>query len=948
MAVAEMASPEVYEETMEAAKWKLNTPDSSSPDLTHQLLCDVARCFYRQMWLYHLRIADPTTGQACTLVRQQRTDLFLLPTTSLLGMLLKLPEAPWQSYGPQKKRLNANGLWEMLGFYGLDVVQKKIGRNSPRGLLYRPFHEKYGRYARVGDPTIDSVLAELTKELGSFPDDPPDEGGSPQSSEPKPKDPSPNAENSSNISENEKNEKSAVTAVTFVASPSKSSNKKVTPLSKKSEISESGVTLEIPYTEQVTTKVAAVTPLFAKIEFEGVYVPPSTPQAVFCTATDPDRLLLLDIETFYPWGSKYPQPPESTPGSHLRKQNKGEAHPWAKDPRRCVLRFLTIHNTDGTLGSNPLTIDFQTDPNLSDSVREALATCTLVGHNLDFDLTVLRRYGITVSSSVIDTMIASRLLGLGKEKFKVSDVAYCDLSDEELDELASLENDPNPVDHNLAAVVRRYLGVKMEKAVTKLGGSDWSRSDLSPAHYTYMAEDVAHLPALWSVLEKELREAQLDQVFRERMEFFSHLNQIKMTGNPIDVAQRDADYKTVTAEKEAIREELRTMFVDYRHPIPKSRLKTIKVQVEGGKFKRVPGPTEEEFSPSNRDHVLGALAHRGIPLENIQEITLSRIDQPETRLLLKYGEAKRRLDAIKAIVRSTFPNGRVRPAGWNQLAARTGRIISTEPNLQQVPKNWRSAFRVDPSKLWLKADLSQIEVVILAVVTGDRALIDLFRTGKDLYVIVAAKLFNVAPHRGEVEGLVTDLLRDAAKIVVLGTNYGLTIYGLRRQMRDQLNLELSLEEAQAFFDGFFEMFPGIATYHEKALEDAKSTETVRTAGGQRRFLPPLLDDATDNYWPSLDRRRKVVINTPIQGGQADLQIRAVNKFMSKLPPGVEVVNLVHDEVDAIVTTETLYPAIEVIRSAFREAFRELYGDVLVPNIKFSKGPSWGELEEIAL
>ena len=167
----------------------------------------------------------------------------------------------------------------------------------------------------------------------------------------------------------------------------------------------------------------------------------------------------------------------------------------------------------------------------------------------------------------------------------------------------STEADPNPGNNDLAAIVRRYLGIKMDKIHTKLGGSDWSRTDLSPAHYAYMAEDVSHLPALWSVLEKELRETQLDQVFRERMKFFPHLNQIKMTGNPIDSALRDGDYKSVTAEKEAIREELRTMFVDYRHPIPKSRLKTVKVQVEW-KIQTGPWTSEEEFSPSNRDHVL--------------------------------------------------------------------------------------------------------------------------------------------------------------------------------------------------------------------------------------------------------------------------------------------------------------------------------------------------------
>ena len=119
---------------------------------------------------------------------------------------------------------------------------------------------------------------------------------------------------------------------------------------------------------------------------------------------------------------------------------------------------------------------------------------------------------------------------------------------EDLEELASLE-DPNPLNHDLATVVKRYLGIRMEKAHTKLGGSDWSRTDLSPAHYVYMAEDVGYLPALWTVLEQELREAQLDAPFRERMKFFPHLNQIKMTGIPIDVGRRDADCQKVTAEK---------------------------------------------------------------------------------------------------------------------------------------------------------------------------------------------------------------------------------------------------------------------------------------------------------------------------------------------------------------------------------------------------------------
>ena len=241
-----------------------------------------------------------------------------------------------------------------------------------------------------------------------------------------------------------------------------------------------------------------------------ICLPPSTPQAPFLSATHPEHLLFLDVETFYPWDGSYSQPAESAPGSLLRRQNKSEAHPWAKDPRRCALRFLTVHDREGTFGSDPLTIDLQASPELPGNIQEALATYTLVGHNLDFDLTVLRHYGIPIASSLLDTMLASRLLGLGKEKFKVpSDVAYCDLDSEELEELVSLE-DPNPLSHDLATVVKRYLGIRMEKTHTKLGGSDWSCTSLSPAHYVYMAEDVGYLPALWTVLEQELREAQLE------------------------------------------------------------------------------------------------------------------------------------------------------------------------------------------------------------------------------------------------------------------------------------------------------------------------------------------------------------------------------------------------------------------------------------------------------
>jgi DNA polymerase-1 len=113
----------------------------------------------------------------------------------------------------------------------------------------------------------------------------------------------------------------------------------------------------------------------------------------------------------------------------------------------------------------------------------------------------------------------------------------------------------------------------------------------------------------------------------------------------------------------------------------------------------------------------------------------------------------------------------------------------------------------------LKGDLSQIEVVILAVVTGDQNLIGLIKAGKDVYVETASWVFNVEARRSEEEGCVTEVIRDSTKPIVLGTNYGLTPFGWVRQMEDELGLEFTLEQAQQAFVEFFTRFPGIEAYH---------------------------------------------------------------------------------------------------------------------------------------
>jgi hypothetical protein len=260
--------------------------------------------------------------------------------------------------------------------------------------------------------------------------------------------------------------------------------------------------------------------------------------------------------------------PETDPAFLARKRRRGEAHPWAKDPRRCAIRFLTM--LVGGEGTDPIVHDMYDGP-IPVRFRELFANpqTTLVAHNLDFDCHLLRRYGLTLSSRVFDTLLAARLLGLG----------LCRDSLEYLQGIEGLEHfeaDHNPADNSLDTVVQRYLGVQIQAGIAKLGGSDWSRRNLSAQHHQCVRWDVTYLPALQTVLTRELVSARLWDCFDERMEFAIHLLNIKLTGIPIDREQCVRDREEVLKQKEAVREEIRELFSFYRPEVPKSRRKKIK------------------------------------------------------------------------------------------------------------------------------------------------------------------------------------------------------------------------------------------------------------------------------------------------------------------------------------------------------------------------------------
>jgi DNA polymerase I-like protein with 3'-5' exonuclease and polymerase domains len=422
-------------------------------------------------------------------------------------------------------------------------------------------------------------------------------------------------------------------------------------------------------------------------------------------------------------------------------------------------------------------------------------------------------------------------------------------------------------------------------------------------------------------------------------------------GIPVNRDVLKADREETDKLKTAKRQEVAQVFKDYRPEVPKSRRKKAKKAkaARKGAVISASGIEYEDFNPNVSAQVVTALSLHGINVENAQKETLQKIDTPETRLLLDYAAHRTRLATIDGIIRSTFPDGRVRAAGWDQLSARTGRIHSTEPNLQNIPRAWRPGFEAPPPFYWLSIDLSQIEVYIIAIHTGCERMISILAAGKDIYVETAANIFGLRPVRGSGRDEVTDALREVGKKLVLGTDYGLTIYGFVRQIRGAVGLEFTLEEAARFFELFFEMYPEIKTYHDKAFEDALSLEEVRTISGGRRFLPPLKEDCNllTGYWPSREYRKRVLLNTPIQGSGADLLIYAVNWFLPRLPQGVEALNLVHDEFNGLATKELLLPAYQVIAEGFDRVFKRFYGDRLSVKVSGYAGRNWADKNPLA-
>jgi DNA polymerase-1 len=466
------------------------------------------------------------------------------------------------------------------------------------------------------------------------------------------------------------------------------------------------------------------------------------------------------------------------------------------------------------------------------------------GHDLKFELIVLARHGIALRGLAIDSMLASYLL------------------------------DATRPGHPLEETSLEHLGYKAltEEDVCGRGAKAVPFSRVAPAALLNYAGERADLARqLSNRLAPLLVTDQLEPVFRElEMPLVPVLADVERAGIRIDGPALAAQSRHIEQELARSSAEIfRQAGEEFNINSPQQLGKILfeKLQLTPGK------KTGKTRSQSTAAEVL-------------EELALSH-DLP--RLVLEW----RALHKLKSTYIDALPlmvhpeTGRVHTC-FNQAVAATGRLSSSDPNLQNIPirtelgRQIRRAFIADPDQVLISADYSQIELRVLAHMAGEEALIEAFRTGEDIHERTGLRLF------GPDSGLDTHLLRSRSKMVNYAVLYGKTSFTLAK------DINVSQEDAQAFIDAYFAGFPRVRAFIDRTLEEARRTGVVRTMAGRRRLTPNL---TSRNYQMRAQAEREAV-NMPIQGTAADILKKAMIDLHAELPRRglkTRMILTVHDE-----------------------------------------------------
>jgi len=508
---------------------------------------------------------------------------------------------------------------------------------------------------------------------------------------------------------------------------------------------------------------------------------------------------------------------------------------------------------------------------------------TKVGHNLKHDIMVLSREGIKVKGNLCDVMVASYLMN------------------------------PNKVNHSLEEVALEYLSCRKQTYNEVLQKRDSLAEVPLEAVSVFASENARLCLELSEVLVHGIRENALETVFYDiEMPLIYVLAYMEETGVKIDLQSLSAISKEIERELDSIKR--RIYFLagkEFNINSPKQLSRILFENLGLQPKKKIKTGFSTEMS------VLEELAgSHDLPREILNYRTLSKLKTTY-------------IDVLPKLINAG--TGRIHTS-FNQTVTATGRLSSSEPNLQNIPvrgdwgRRMRETFIAEEGNLLLSADYSQIELRILAHLSQDEGLVDAFRYNYDIHARTASEIFRMPVDT------VTQEMRRIAKTVNFGIVYGISPFGLSE------TLSISREEAKIYIDQYFQRHPGVKSYIERTIEDAKHKGYVATLFGRRRPVPEIKSRNTTVR----QQGERLVINSPIQGTAADIiKIAMVHiwKVFNERGLKTKMILQVHDEL----LFELPRSEIEIVTDIVKREMESVLNLSVPLRVDIKHGKNWAEV-----
>ena len=492
-----------------------------------------------------------------------------------------------------------------------------------------------------------------------------------------------------------------------------------------------------------------------------------------------------------------------------------------------------------------------------------------IGQNIKYDMEVLMNYGVRLAAPMFDTMLAHYVLQ--PEQKHNMDI--------------------------LAETLLNYQTIHIDELIGPKGKSQKNMRDISPADICdYAAEDADITLRLYNVLKPRLKDADVEDLFYNiEMPLVPVLAEMEMNGVLLDTNALAETSKVFTDRMTQIEKNIYELA---GHQFNIASPKQVG-EVLFGEMKIVDKPKKTKTGQYvTSEEVLQQLRSKAPIVDHILE------HRGLKKLLGTY------VDALPKLIN---PHTGHIHTSFNQAVTATGRLSSSDPNLQNIPvrgedgKEIRKCFIPEPGCLFFSADYSQIELRVMAHLSGDKNMIEAFREGYDIHAATAARIY-----KEDINDVTRDQ-RTKAKRANFGIIYGITVFGLAER------LEISRDEAKQLIDGYFETFPQVHDYMEKAKQLAREHGYAETFFHRRRYLP----DITSHNATVRNFAERNAINAPIQGSAADIikiaMIRIYERFRRE---GIKskMILQVHDELNFSVLPEEKEQVEKIVLEEMQNAY----------------------------